>query len=47
MLVTLTAVSTLWYPALHEDNIKNFAISCYNCFEDLLAPIAFAKVLAF
>ena len=33
----------LYYPAPHEDNVKNFAISFYDYFEDLLAPIAFAK----
>ena len=32
-----------YYPALREDNVKNFAIFCYDYFEDLLALITFAK----
>ena len=36
-----------YYPALHEDNVKNFAIFCYDYFEDLLASITFAKKFGF
>ena len=35
------------YLALHEDKVKNFAFFCYDCFEDLLAPITFAKNFCF
>ena len=45
-LATLTAVSST-NPALHEDNLKNFVIFCYDYFEDLLACITFAKNLSF
>ena len=31
------------YPAMHEDNVKNFVSFCYKYFEDLLALITFAK----
>ena len=34
-------------PALHEYNLKNFAIFCYDYFEDLLAPTTFANISAF
>ena len=38
----------LYYPLLHEDNIKSFAIFfCYDYFEDLLAPTTFAKNFGF
>ena len=33
------------YPALHEDNVKKFAIFCCDYFEGLLAPKTFAKNL--
>ena len=36
-----------YYPALHEDNVKNFAIFCCDYFEDLLASITFAKNFGF
>ena len=36
-----------YYPALHEDNVKNVAIFCYDYFEDLLASTSFAKNFSF
>ena len=32
-----------YYSALHEDHVKNFESFSYDYFEDLLAPITFAK----
>ena len=32
---------------LHEGNVKNFAIFCYDYFEDVLAPITFAPNFGF
>ena len=32
---------------LQEDNIKIFASFCYDYFEDLLAPVTFAKHFGF
>ena len=36
-----------YYSALHEDNVKNFAIFCYDYFEDFLASITFGKNFGF
>ena len=49
-LVALTAVSKIQvqlYPAMHEYSVKNFAIFCYNYFEDLFAIMTFAKNFGF
>ena len=32
---------------MHEDNVMNFAFFCYDYFEDILAPITFAKKFGF
>ena len=49
-IVALTAVSDITqvlYPALYKDNIKNFEVFYHDYFEDLLAPITFAKDFGF
>ena len=43
-LFQISQVQLGLYPALHEDNVKNFVVFCYDYFEDFLAPITFAKV---
>ena len=47
MLAALTAASNTTSTALHENNVKNFAIFLLCLFEDLLASITFAKNFGF
>ena len=36
-----------YYPALQEDNLKILQFFCHDYFEDLLAPITYAKNFGF